>query len=121
MALLGAELLLYPTAIATEPTTPEEDSKDPWRRVMVGHAVANAMPVAAANRIGVEGALTFYGSSFICDHRGEVAAELSRDEEGIAAATFHRDVLREYRRNWDFLRDRRPDLYQVLSHNDPVE
>ncbi len=121
MALLGAELLLYPTAIGNEPASPEEDSKDPWRRVMVGHAVANAMPVAAANRIGVEGALTFYGSSFICDHRGEVVAELGRDEEGIAAATFDRDVLRKYRGNWDFLRDRRPDLYQVLSCNEPVE
>jgi len=121
MALLGAELLLYPTAIGTEPATPEEDSKDPWRRVMRGHAVANAMPVAAANRIGTEDGLTFYGSSFICDHRGEVVAELGRHEQGIAVATFDPDALRQYRANWDFFRDRRPDLYGVLSRNEPVE
>lgn len=120
MALLGAELLLYPTAIGTEPATPNEDSRDPWRRVMLGHAVANAMPVAAANRIGIEGALTFYGSSFICDQRGEVVAELDRNEEGIAAAAFDREALRKYRNNWQFLRDRRPDLYGVLSRNEPL-
>ncbi|MCZ6807891.1 MAG: N-carbamoylputrescine amidase [Deltaproteobacteria bacterium] len=121
MALLGAELLLYPTAIGTEPATPNEDSRDPWRRVMLGHAVANAMPVAAANRIGVEDALTFYGSSFISDHRGEVVAELGRNEEGIAETTFDREALRKYRNNWQFLRDRRPDLYGVLTRNEPVE
>ncbi|MDH3728238.1 MAG: N-carbamoylputrescine amidase [Myxococcales bacterium] len=121
MALLGAELLLYPTAIGTEPAAPGEDSKEPWRRVMIGHAVANAIPVAAANRIGTEGRLTFYGSSFICDHRGEMVAELGRNEEGVAVATFDPDVLRKYRANWDFFRDRRPDLYGVLSRNEPVE
>lgn len=121
MALMGAELLLYPTAIGSEPATPKEDSKEPWRRVMLGHAVANAMPVAAANRIGTEDGLTFYGSSFICDHRGEVVAELGRNEEGIAVATFNRNALRKYRANWDFFRDRRPDLYGVLSRNEPVE
>ncbi len=121
MALMGAELLLYPTAIGSEPATPEEDSREPWRRVMLGHAVANAVPLAAANRIGTEGQLTFYGSSFICDHRGEVMAELGPDEEGVAVATFDREALRKYRANWDFLRDRRPDLYGVLSRNEPVE
>lgn len=121
MALLGAELLLYPTAIGTEPATPDEDSKGPWRRVMVGHAVANAIPVASSNRIGTEGALTFYGSSFICDHRGEVLAELDRAEEGIALATLDPEALRKYRANWDFFRDRRPDLYGVLSRDEPVE
>ncbi|MDH3623773.1 MAG: N-carbamoylputrescine amidase [Myxococcales bacterium] len=121
MALLGAEVLLYPTAIGTEPTTPGEDSKDPWRRVMVGHAVANAVPVAAANRIGTEAGLAFYGSSFICDHRGEMLAELGRNEEGVAVATLDRDALRKYRSNWDFFRDRRPELYGVLSRNEPLE
>lgn len=121
MTLLGAEVLLYPTAIGTEPATPNEDTRDPWRRVMLGHAVANAMPVAAANRIGTEDALTFYGSSFLCDQRGEVVAELDRYEEGFATATFDREALREYRSNWDFLRDRRPELYGMLSDDEPVE
>ncbi|MEM7137084.1 MAG: nitrilase-related carbon-nitrogen hydrolase [Myxococcota bacterium] len=118
MALLGAEVLLYPTAIGTEPATPEQDSRDPWRRVMIGHAVANATPLAAANRIGVEGALTFYGSSFICDHRGEMIAELGREEEGVAIATIDREALARYRENWEFMRDRRPDLYDTLVHDE---
>ncbi|MEM7435300.1 MAG: nitrilase-related carbon-nitrogen hydrolase [Myxococcota bacterium] len=118
MALLGAEVLLYPTAIGTEPATPEEDSRDPWRRVMIGHAVANATPLAAANRTGVEEALTFYGSSFICDHRGEMIAELGRKEEGVAVATIDREALARYRNNWDFMRDRRPDLYETLVSDD---
>jgi len=76
MALQGAEVLLYPTAIGTEPDAPDDDTRKPWQRVMIGHAVANAMPVAAANRIGTEGGLTFYGSSFVCDERGDRTVEL---------------------------------------------
>ena len=121
MALQGAEILLYPTAIGSEPNAPEEDSEAPWRRVMVGHAVANAMPVAAANRIGVEGDLTFFGSSFVCDQRGEIRAELGRDEEGVATASFDRETLRRYRANWGFFRDRRPELYRKLTGDDPVD
>ncbi|MEM8607491.1 MAG: nitrilase-related carbon-nitrogen hydrolase [Myxococcota bacterium] len=118
MALRGAEVLLYPTAIGTEPATPAEDSRDPWRRVMIGHAVANATPVAAANRVGTEGEITFYGSSFICDHRGDVVAELGRDEEGVVVGAIDRDALARYRANWNFAADRRPDLYQELTHDD---
>lgn len=118
MALLGADALLYPTAIGTEPATPAEDSRDPWRRVMIGHAVANATPLAAANRVGTEDALTFYGSSFICDHRGEIVAELGRDEEGVAVASLDRNALERYRANWNFAADRRPDLYRGLSDAD---
>jgi N-carbamoylputrescine amidase len=121
MALQGAEILLYPTAIGSEPNAPEEDSEAPWRRVMVGHAVANAMPVAAANRIGVEGELTFFGSSFVCDQRGEIRAELGRDEEGVATASFDRETLRRYRANWGFFRDRRPELYRKLTGDEPVD
>jgi N-carbamoylputrescine amidase len=121
MALQGAELLLYPTAIGSEPGAPDEDSQAPWRRVMLGHAVANAMPVAAANRIGTEAALTFYGSSFVCDQRGELRAELGRDEEGVAVASFDRDALRRYRANWGFFRDRRPELYERLTGVEPVD
>ena len=118
MALQGAELLLYPTAIGSEPEEPDEDTQGPWQRVMLGHAVANAMPVAAANRIGTEGALSFYGSSFICDQRGEVVTELGRDEEGAAVASFDREALRRYRASWGFFRDRRPELYRSLSDDE---
>lgn len=118
MALQDAEALLYPTAIGSEPEAPHDDTSKPWRRVMVGHAVANAMPVAAANRIGVERELEFYGSSFICDQRGEIQAELGRNEEGVRVATFDREALRRYRASWGFFRDRRPDLYAQLTSDE---
>ena len=114
MALAGAELLLYPTAIGSEPEEPDQDSRDPWRRVMIGHAVANAIPVAAANRVGIEGTQRFFGSSFICDQRGDLNADMDRDETGVAMAVFDRDALRRYRANWGFFRDRRPELYGSL-------
>lgn len=115
MALGGADILLYPTAIGSEPAQPELDTKDPWQRVMVGHAVANAMPVAAANRIGVEAAITFYGASFICDARGDKVAELDSETSGFAFARFDFDALRRERAGWGFFRDRRPDLYGGLG------
>jgi len=121
MALQGAEVLLYPTAIGTEPNAPDEETREPWQRVMVGHAVANAMPVAAANRVGTEGGLTFYGSSFVCDQRGEMTVELGQEEEGVAIAAFDREALRRYRANWGFFRDRRPDLYGRLTEDEPVD
>lgn len=121
MALQGAEILLYPTAIGSEPNAPENDTKAPWQRAMIGHAVANAMPVAAANRIGTENRLTFYGSSFVCDQRGDVAVELGRAEEGAATVSFDRETLRRYRANWGFFRDRRPDLYGRLTEDEPVD
>ncbi len=115
MSILGADALLYPTAIGSEPAEPDVDTRDRWQRVMVGHAVANAIPVAAANRIGREDALTFYGSSFIVDPRGDKLVELGRDEEGIATASLDRAELRAYRKNWNFFRDRRPELYGPLT------
>jgi len=121
MALQGAEVLLYPTAIGSEPNAPEDDTKAPWQRVMIGHAVANAMPVAAANRIGTEDRLTFYGSSFVCSQRGEMEVEMGRDHEGVAAVSFDRESLRRYRANWGFFRDRRPDLYGRLTEDEPVD
>ncbi|MCG9890371.1 MAG: N-carbamoylputrescine amidase [Thermosynechococcaceae cyanobacterium MS004] len=114
MALMGAEVLLYPTAIGSEPYDAELDTKDPWQRAMIGHAVANAIPVVAANRIGTEGNLTFYGHSFIADHRGDKLAELGRTEEGILSATFDRVAIAQYRAGFGFFRDRRPDLYPIL-------
>ena len=123
MALMGAEVLLYPTAIGSEPPpAPPLDSRDHWRRVMQGHAAANCMPLVASNRIGVEkgqgGELTFYGSSFIADESGALVAELGRTEEGITTATFDLDEIAKQRTSWGLFRDRRPDLYGPLTSHD---
>lgn len=113
MALGGADMLLYPTAIGSEPAG-DEDTKNPWQRAMIGHAVCNAMPVAAANRIGTEGEQTFYGASFIANERGDMVAALGPKEEGLASAEFDFDALRVRRAAWGFFRDRRPELYGSL-------
>jgi len=118
MTLLGAEVLLYPTAIGSEPHEPDLDTKDPWQRVMQGHAVANVIPVVAANRIGTEDGQTFYGSSFIANHRGDKVAELGRADEAVIVHTFDRALLRRTRAAWGFFRDRRPDLYRAIVHSD---
>ena len=119
MTLAGADVLLYPTAIGSEPEEPELDTRDAWQRVMIGHAVANAIGVVAANRIGVEGdgtnAITFYGSSFVADARGDKLAELGRSEPGIALATLDLEQLRRIRASMGFFRDRRPSLYRALT------
>lgn len=121
MALMGAEVLLYPTAIGAEPQDPSLDTAARWRRAMIGHAVSNVMPVAAANRVGSEDGQVFYGTSFIADETGEVRAELDRTEEGFALATFDRDHVERARAAWGFFRDRRPDLYGSLVRSGPVE
>ncbi len=115
MALDGAELIIYPSAIGSEPGRPDLYTKDPWQRVMAGHAVANSVPVAAANRIGCEDGQTFYGHSFICDHRGRIVAELGADEEGVALAEIDLDEAADYRQWFGLLRGRRPELYSDLS------
>jgi len=118
MTLMGAEVLLYPTAIGSEPHDPSLDTRDPWRRAMQGHAVSNVIPVVAANRYGTEpgaaGGQTYYGSSFIADHRGDLIAELGRQDEGVIAAEFDLDFLAAHRAAWGFFRDRRTDLYKAL-------
>jgi len=118
MVLAGADVLLYPTAIGSEPEEPELDSRDSWQRVMIGHAVANAAGVVAANRVGTEGtgagAITFYGSSFIADARGDKLAELGRDDRGIALARLDLEAIRRIRASMGFFRDRRPSLYRAL-------
>lgn len=117
MTLMGAEVLMYPTAIGSEPHKPSLDTAPRWRRVMQGHAVANVIPVVAANRIGLEEGLgepqTFYGTSFIADQSGEVVESLGRTEEGIIVHTFYPDEIREERETWCMLSDRRSDLYQL--------
>ncbi|HEX2686284.1 MAG TPA: N-carbamoylputrescine amidase [Kofleriaceae bacterium] len=118
MTLAGADVLFYPTAIGSEPEEPEFDSRDAWQRVMIGHAVANSVGVVAANRIGMEGegpgALTFYGSSFIADARGNKLAELGRTDPGIALARLDLDAIRRVRASMGMFRDRRPSLYRAL-------
>ncbi len=111
MALQGAEVLLYPTAIGSEPHDDSLDTAARWRRVMQGHAVANVMPIAAANRIGDEDGQVFYGTSFIADHTGAIVADLDRDATGVLTAEFDRDFLTRHRAAWGFFRDRRPEFY----------
>ena len=115
MMLMGAEILMYPTAIGSEPENTSLDTQPRWRRAMTGHAVSKVVPVAAANRIGDEEGQIFYGSSFILDDGGDFVADMSRDEEGFVAATFDLDHLTERRASWGFFRDRRPDLYGKLT------
>lgn len=112
MALAGAEVLLYPTAIGSEPHDDSLDTAARWRRVMQGHAVANVMPIGAANRVGDEDGQVFYGTSFICDHAGEIVAELGRTETGVVTASFDRAFLKRHRAAWGFFRDRRPEFYR---------
>ena len=125
MALMGAELLLYPTAIGSEPIL-DCDSMPHWRRTMQGHAAANIVPVAAANRIGLEevspdeenggqrSSLLFYGSSFITDELGEIAASASRDRQEILISEIDLEKAGNSRLEWGLFRDRRPECYQEI-------
>ena len=118
MALMGAEMLLYPTAIGSEPPAPGYDSQPHWEMVMRGHAAANILPVAASNRIGLEEQegreVTFYGTSFIADQTGQVVTQADRTSEDVRLATFDLDAVRELRRSWGLFRDRRPELYGAV-------
>ena len=118
MALQGAEVLFYPTAIGSEPQDPTLDSRGHWQRVMQGHAAANLMPVVASNRIGAEEGdsctVTFYGRSFVADPTGALLAEAGEDRETAVEATFDLDALANQRASWGLFRDRRPELYAPL-------
>ncbi|MBW3560782.1 MAG: N-carbamoylputrescine amidase, partial [Proteobacteria bacterium] len=124
MMLAGAEVLFYPTAIGSEPHDKDLDTAEPWRRAMIGHAVSNIVPVVGANRTGFEDLTevgqTFYGSSFVCDHRGDIVDGLGRDKEGVVAGTFDLDFLATHRAAWGFFRDRRPELYGSLTAARPT-
>jgi N-carbamoylputrescine amidase len=115
MALMGADVLLYPTAIGSEPHDASMDSRDHWQRCMQGHAAANVMPLVASNRIGVERGekyeMTFYGSSFIAGPAGEKLVEADRSTEAVITATLDLGAIRAQRHAWGVFRDRRPDLY----------
>ena len=115
MMLMGADILLYPTAIGTEPEEPDLDTSAPWRRAMVGHAVSNVVPVCASNRIGNEDGQTFYGTSFIANHRGDIVTDMDRTGTGYRVATFDLDEITKARAAFGFFRDRRPDLYKSIS------
>ncbi|MFM2479910.1 N-carbamoylputrescine amidase [Celerinatantimonas sp. YJH-8] len=120
MALQGAELLFFPTAIGSEPSQPALDSQPHWQRTMQGHSAANQIPVIASNRIGTETAqfrdlsLTFFGSSFITDGTGEIVAKADREHQSILTHEFDLDELEFQRRAWGLFRDRRPEHYRGL-------
>lgn len=118
LALQGAEIILYPTAIGSEPVL-DKDSKDHWQHVMCGHAAANIIPVVASNRVGVEkekgSAMTFFGSSFIADQYGNMVASMDRSSEGFITFEFDLQNINDQRISWGVFRDRRPDLYQRIT------
>jgi len=119
LALKGAELLMFPTAIGSEPGRPELDSAGHWRRTMQGHAAANMIPLIASNRVGTEqdGDTTcdFYGTSFIADHTGDILCDANRTDETVITATVDLDVSGAYRGTWGVFRDRRPHMYGALN------
>ncbi len=117
MALRGAEMLLYPTAIGSEPYDADLDTSRMWRRAMIGHAVSNCMPVMAANRIGVEGDQSFYGHSFIADEWGDLIEAFDANGEGILIATLDLAQAATHRAGMGFFRDRRPQLYGRISED----
>ena len=113
MAIQGAQVLFYPTAIGSEPHDSSLDTRDPWQRAMQGHAVSNVIPVVASNRIGTEASgQKFYGSSFIADHRGDLVQKFERTEEGVLVHEFDLDFLDRHRAAWGFFRDRRTEFYR---------
>jgi len=117
MALMGAELLFYPTAIGSEPYDVSLDTSRMWRRAMLGHAVSNCMPVIAANRIGTEAGQAFYGHSFITDEWGDYQAEFGREETGVLTAEIDLARAAKHRAGMGFFRDRRPQLYGRIAQD----
>lgn len=118
LALQGAEIILYPTAIGSEPVL-DKDSKDHWQNAMKGHAAANIIPVVASNRVGVEkdtnSSMEFFGSSFIADESGNIVKVLNRHEEGLIIHDFDLEAINTKRISWGVFRDRRPDLYGRIT------
>ncbi len=117
MALMGAELLFYPTAIGSEPYDADLDTSRMWRRAMVGHAVSNCMPVIAANRIGTEDGQAFYGHSFICDEWGDIVTEFGAGQSGALIASIDLARAAKHRAGMGFFRDRRPELYHRICQD----
>ena len=118
MTLLGADIILYPTAIGSEPQDPNLNSKKHWENVMIGHSAANQIPIVASNRIGEEVEddikINFYGGSFITDHLGNIQAQMDSSTEGVISHEINVDEIRKFRQSWGNFRDRRPDLYKKI-------
>lgn len=117
-AMNGAEFIFYPTAIGSEPTDPEMDSKNQWQLVMRGHAIANGVYIGAANRVGKENSVTFYGSSFICDPMGNLLAEAGRDTVEVISAELDPLVFSRWRGLFPLLHQRKPHTYRRLIEAD---
>jgi N-carbamoylputrescine amidase len=118
MVLEGAEVLLYPTAIGSEPEDPGLDTRRMWQRAMTGHAISNLVPIVAANRTGTEDGQSFYGHSFVCDHFGDILAELRDGDEGVVVQELDLAEAARRRAAFGFFRDRRPDLYGRLVRDE---
>ncbi|AHJ76152.1 MULTISPECIES: N-carbamoylputrescine amidase [Kosakonia] len=125
LALQGAEIIFYPTAIGSEPAYPDIDSQPHWTRVQQGHAAANVIPVIASNRIGTETSkyiegleMTFYGSSFIADQTGELVEQANKTDEAVLVHTFDLDAIAAQRAAWGLFRDRRPNMYSAIATSD---
>ncbi|PIJ50957.1 N-carbamoylputrescine amidase [Erwinia sp. OLTSP20] len=125
LALMGAEVIFYPTAIGSEPAYPEIDSQPHWTRVQQGHAAANLIPVIASNRIGTESSkyidgleMTFYGSSFIADQTGALVAQAGKTEECVLVHEFDLQAIAAQRAAWGLFRDRRPEMYGYIATSD---
>ena len=118
MTLLGADIILYPTAIGSEPQDPNLNSKKHWENVMIGHSAANQIPIVASNRIGEEIEddikINFYGGSFITDHLGNIQDQMDSSTEGVISHEINVDEIRKFRQSWGNFRDRRPDLYKKI-------
>jgi N-carbamoylputrescine amidase len=118
MTLLGADMILYPTAIGSEPQDPNLNSKKHWENVMIGHSAANQIPIISSNRIGEEIEddikINFYGGSFITDHLGSIQAQMDSFTEGVISHEINVDEIRKFRHSWGNFRDRRPDLYKKI-------
>ena len=121
LALKGAQVLFYPTAIGSEPKDAEMDTSRMWRRAMIGHAVSNCLPVVAANRIGLEGpedsGIGFYGHSFIANEWGDLVQQFGASETGVLVETLDLEAARKHRASWGFFRDRRPQLYGRIAED----
>ena len=124
LVLGGADILFYPTAIGSEPRSPDYDSRDHWRICMQGHSGVNMVPVVASNRTGEEtiedSTISFYGSSFITDNKGKILSQMDRKHEGVITAEINLEKLAAERRAWGLFRDRRPDRYDKILTSDGV-
>lgn len=124
LALKGADYLLFPTAIGSEPVL-DKDSMPHWRNAMIGQSALNIMPVIASNRVGIEkeenSSMKFFGSSFMTDETGTVVESLNREEEGILLHTYDLDAIKKNRRDWGIFRDRRPEMYSSILKMDDSE